>query len=108
MRVKLVKAGYGEGGKPRTALAFRFLNGGEAKIGNSNYGNFRIADKRIYFRPEPEGIGYKLAKHEGKGNNVELRSSIHDIAKWEPFVGCYNLLYDHEVDLYYIERSKKL
>lgn len=107
VRVKLLKGGYNSNGE-RKSLAFRFIDGAEAKITNGHYANFRIFGKKIYFRSEPEGMGYKLSRHKDKGPNCEMKCSVNNPEKWEPFVGCYNLLFDRTFELYYIEMEKKL
>lgn len=108
VRVRIIKGGYTSKGE-RRSLAFRFIDGAEAKIGNCNYANFRLIDKKIYFRPEREGKGYKISRSASKGGNCELKATIGDVKKWAAFdKSCFNLLYDRDLELYYIEADKRL
>ena len=104
--IRVTSGGYTKSGQ-RISLVFRFYDGAEKKIGNSCYCNFRAIDNKIYFRSEQEGKGYKLGRYENKGKNCEMKATVKDRASWEKFAGCYNLLYDRSLELYYIEQNKK-
>ena len=106
VKIRLVEGGYSKAGK-RKSISFRFYDGAEKKIGNSGYGNFRVFEKKVYFREEQVGSGYKFCRYSGKGDSCEMKASIKDTNRWERFVGCYNLLYDRTLELYYIELDKK-
>ena len=58
--------------------------------------------KRIYFINAGDKLGYKITRRKGYGVITFSDKSL------ESFTGDYNLIYDPECDLVYIDKDKKI
>lgn len=95
-------------GKPKVRFTLR--NGIYDLVSETDRIQYGMSDKsdsrRIYFTTGTEKNGLKLsATHKSK---AEIRyvaiNKKNEIARLLPFVGDYELSYDNECNLYYIER----
>ena len=95
-------------GNRRYRLSFRFTEDGAKKISRPN-GVIRFGlyeeDKlcRAYFAPCDPGEGLKLSK--GQNTYIVSASFNNDSDRffWAQHTGGYNLLYDREEELYYVD-----
>lgn len=96
-------------------IAFVFYNNSFRKfLYKSSYVQLGVdQDKlRIYFKPSEDSRDIRMAQyHTGKVDESrrEMQKSISlDLAKiFESFKGCYDLRYDNDVCLYYIDLNMK-
>lgn len=100
--------GVQSNGVRRYRLSFRFTDDGAKKIsqpsGVIRFGLFEEDDAcRVYFAPCGPGEGLKLSK----GKNTYVVSSCFDNDSdrffWGQRTGGYNLFYDREEKLYYVD-----
>ena len=102
-------AGIKANGEQRYCRVIRFYGDAEKKIcGDSLYMDCGVCEGRVYFRRATLSDGYKITKsnHHAKSTSKMIRSTTVDILFWWNIEGDYDLLYDKELCLYYIDISK--
>ena len=104
----------GNGDKAHSfSVVFRFYDGVEKKFSNgSDYVLFTTNDDgtRVYFIGSDAINGYKISKaNKAICESKSMQRKITDEQKkvWLPRVGDYNILYDKEEKLYYIDLDRK-
>lgn len=111
--VRLNRAGAYSNGASRYNVAFRFYENAHKKIcANSEYMVYAIDEstQRIYFKESNAIEGYKVSNTNFRNSEITSKTvsaAVSDIDFWNGCIGDYNLLYDRNEKLYYIEYSKK-
>ena len=82
---------------------FTFRDNCHLKFTQNERAVFAVAGNRIYFKQEKEGIAYKLSERSKSFNTYELKATI-DL---QDFIGDYDLQYDKELKLSYIEKQNE-
>lgn len=86
-------------------VAITFYSDALKKISKTGYIDIAKDNHRVYFREMPEGTGYKL-NAGGRGHYATARV-IHDkLPIFDKDVGDYNLFFDDEEKLYYINMMR--
>ena len=83
--------------------AIRFRRKSHLRITKNLYFEFAITNNRIYFRESTPNAGYKLCDESNEGNSLGAKITID----FTPLVGDYELLWDDNMKLNYIDISKK-
>jgi len=110
--IRLNLSGAHASGEKRHNVAFRFYDGCHKKIcADSEYMVYAVDElsNRIYFKEANAIEGYKV----GNICNSAMSSktvcvAVNNTDFWNNCVGDYNLLYDRNEKLYYIDYSKKV
>jgi hypothetical protein len=104
----------GNGDKAHSvSVVFRFYDGVEKKfINGSDYMLFTTNDEgnRVYFIGSDPINGYKIYKtNKATDDSKSMQRKITEAQKkvWLSRVGDYNILYDKEEKLYYIDLDRK-
>lgn len=89
-------------GKNRDQHCLRFRNNCFLRFSKNDFVEFAATGTRIYFRESNPKDGYKLTSHS---NGCCGFKTIYNLSK---FLGDYELLWDSETKLNYIDLSKKI
>lgn len=109
--VRINKHGGGASeGKGYYSLIFRFTNNAIKKV-VTNSSNILpgTCGTRVYFKEAPAGCGKKVYRPSDTARPY-IAIPIREDGKqqWEKYCGCYNLIDDADVGLYYIDLSKPI
>lgn len=87
----------------RPSTAFCFRNNCHLQFTKNGLLTLAISGNRIYFKQEVQGLGYKLSDRNGarKACEFKIAMPLYD------FVGDYDLMFDKDMQLSYIERKVK-
>lgn len=102
-------AGIRANGEQRYSRVIRFYGDVEKKIcGDSQYMDVAPYKGKLYFRRAALRNGFKITKTNSHAKNTSkmIRSTPADVRFWWNIEGDYDLLYDKELGLYYIDISK--
>ena len=64
--------------------------------------------EKIWFKEATKEIGYKIVKKNGTRHTFSPYGLARIVNNPESFVGDYNLMYDHTIKMWYIDRTEKL
>lgn len=108
--LRINKGGAFADGTKRYQIAFYFYKGEHEKITcNLRMMYQRDTERdRIYFAQGSEATGYKLTPSK-TGTYCKFVGAVDpaDYESWEKAKGSYNLLYDKEEKLYYIDLNRR-
>lgn len=101
--ITMVKAG-----KNREQMSFRFRNNSYLKITNNLYIVYAVHGNRIYFTASDKQKGFRLSFEHGKFETGVFKNKPNIKTDMSRFIGDYDLLYDRELQLCYIDPNKKI
>lgn len=103
-----VKLSLNKNGEDRMAIVVAFYNENHKKISTTDYAIPSIDEElgRLYFETGSQTDGFKLTNAD-KGATRRITFIIKDKETWESRTGQYNLLYDTNERLYYIDFANK-
>lgn len=99
--ISMVKAGTG-----RHQISFRFRNNSYLRITSNLYVVYAIHNNRIYFNMSDKQQGFKLSFERQKFETGVFKNTPNKM-NMTRFIGDYDLLYDRELQLSYIDQSRK-
>ena len=110
--VRLNRAGLSSSGEEKQAIVFRFYGDSHKKIVNNNdYMVFAIEESlmRVYFKESNPIEGYKVIATNPRAESTSktVAVTITNPAFWEDCIGDYDLHYDRDEKLYYIDLAQK-
>jgi hypothetical protein len=100
--ITMVKAG-----KDREQIAFRFRNNSYLKITNNLYVVYAVHGSRIYFTTSDVKKGFRLSFEREKFETGSFKSKPSTKTDMSRFIGDYDLIYDRELLLHYVDMGKK-
>ena len=109
--LRVNKTGLSATGEVRYSLTFRFSPDVVKKIApNSMYlvYGFDASRCRIYFNEADSSIGFFLSPVTKDGKKKQIQPTCYDPDFFMKYKGDYNLLFDKEEGLYYIDLARKL
>lgn len=106
--VSICKSGLSADGRQRYVLSIRFADGAYKKASGSGYVAVEIDDElgRMYFVESNRAEGFKLVKTNDKTSVQYFSFTIKNREEWEGACGEYDLLFDTNERIYYIEFDK--
>jgi flagellar hook assembly protein FlgD len=91
-------------GENKFMTAFRFRNNAHLRITKTGFIEYALTSNRIYFRESTERIGYSVTSKSTDGKNVSIKTNRLN----DKFIGDYDLLWDGEEKLNYIDVTKRI
>ena len=91
-------------GECKFMTAFRFRNNAHLRITKTGFIEYALSSDRIYFRESTERVGYAVTSKSTDGKNVSIKTNRLN----DKFIGDYDLLWDNEEKLNYIDVAKKI
>ncbi len=82
------------------SAVFAFRNNCHLQFTRNGIVTFAVTKNRIYFKQDVEGVGYRLYERTRASNTYEFKVAM----PLYEFIGDYDLLYDKEMKLSYIEK----
>lgn len=105
---RINSGGLSSSGAPRYSFVFRFSEDSLKKVtANSNYLVYAIdlERERVYFKEADRITGFKISQIKRGSPYIQCSADNPDAMR--KYIGNYNLVFDHEEKLYYIDFSKK-
>jgi len=109
--IRLNRNGLNAAGNPKYSTVFRFSANSVKKIvTNTQYAVYAVDKQRgrVYFAESDAVTGFKLVCPSKGSECRHIQSHANDYEFWGDHVGDYNLLFDRDEKLYYLDFSKKL
>lgn len=90
------------------AFSIRFMKSSYKKITNNNYIVCGLEQSRLYFKQEDPRLGYKLSQNDQDDTARFFKILVKNINFNKIDCGEYNLEYDADLRLWYIDTKHKL
>ena len=99
-----VSISINKNGNNKSQFSFRFRNNSFLRFTKNEFVEFAVTGARIYFRESNVKEGFKLSTKTQNNKNCGFKT-VKDLNK---FIGDYELLWDSQLRLNYIDLNKKI